>query len=395
MKYCKMYVMRFLGVSAIARLPLFPKITAYFCRQLPLFLVDMKILLALDSFKGCLTSVEVEAAIGDALAAAGHTVTAVPMSDGGDGMLSAFASALDARVESVRVHDPLMRRVDACYAIAPDGTAVIETAKACGLCHLKPEERNPMTATTFGVGELVAHALLSGCRKFVIGLGGSGTSDAGIGMLKGLTAILKPGCDFDTLYGERLSGCSFVLASDVRNPLCGENGAAAVFGPQKGADEEMVRRLDLRARRFAEVSARHFGRDMSSYPGAGAAGGLGYAFLQYLNASVRSGADLLFEFAGLGKLIADSDIVITGEGRADRQTLMGKLPERVLAHARKAGVPVWLLCGSVADEDALHVAGFEKVYAVTPAGTPLDEAIRPDVARRNIVACCERLLRAE
>lgn len=344
----------------------------------------MKIVLAVDSYKGSLTSAQVEAAMAKGLGESGNDVVSVAMTDGGDGMLEAFAAATHAHMVEVRVHDPLMRMVGAKYAIAQDGTAIIETAQACGLSLIGVEDRNPMVATTFGVGELVAHAFLNGCRRFIIGLGGSGTSDCGVGMIKGIIARLSPGSDFDSLYRERLSGCLFVLASDVRNPLCGDNGAAAVFAPQKGASAEMVGKLELRARRFAEVSAKHFGYDKSSYPGAGAAGGLGYAFLQYFNASVRSGADLLFELLDFKRLVANADIVITGEGRADRQTLMGKLPERVLRVAEEVGVPVWLVCGSVADEEELAKAGFAKVVAVTPVDMPMCQYMRPDVAQANI-----------
>lgn len=324
------------------------------------------------------------------LAKRGRFVKSVPVTDGGDGMLEAFAAATHAQFVDVRVHDPLMRMVDAKYAIAPDGTAIIETSQACGLNLIDVDDRNPMIATTFGVGELIAHAILSGCRKFIIGLGGSGTSDCGIGMIKGIIERLKPGDDFDSVYRERLSSCSFVLASDVRNPLCGDNGAAAVFAPQKGASPDMVRRLDLRARRFAEVSAKHFGYDMSLSPGAGAAGGLGYAFLQYFKATVRSGADLLFEILDFRNLLAKADLVITGEGRADRQTLMGKLPERVLRVASEAKVPVWLVCGGVEDEAELIKAGFAKVVAVTPDDMPEELFLRPDIASANVTEWCRR-----
>lgn len=346
----------------------------------------MKYVLAIDSFKGCLTSAEAEKAVANALAAKGHTVLSFPMSDGGDGMLSAFASAAGARIENMRAHDPLMRLVDCQYAISPDGTAIIETAQACGLCRLKPEERNPLVATTYGVGEIVAHAVLNGCKKFIIGLGGSGTSDAGVGMIRGLMDRLAKGGRFDEVFHDRLSDCAFVLASDVRNPLCGDNGAAAVFGSQKGADAKMIDVLDLRARRFAEVSARHFGVDKSSEPGAGAAGGLGYAFMEYMGATARPGADILLEMLNFESVIADADVVVTGEGRADRQTLMGKLPERVLRVAQKSGVPVWLVAGQVEDAEALRASGFARVECITPSGLDLAEAMRADVAARNLVA---------
>lgn len=344
----------------------------------------MRILLALDSFKGCLSSEEVEAAFSQALTARGAEVRALPMSDGGEGMLQAFIAALHGQIQEVEVHDPLMRPVTACYGLAPDGTAVIETAQACGLTRMTAEERNPLVATTYGVGELVAHSARHGCRRFIIGLGGSGTSDAGRGMLQGLTDSLAPGGTIEEVLHGALSGCRFILASDVRNPLYGAEGAAHVFAPQKGATPEMVEELDRRARQFAEESARRMGRDASSQPGAGAAGGLGYAFLQYLQATTQSGADLLLDLCDFDALLPHTDLVLTGEGRADRQTLMGKLPERVMRRAQAHHVPTWLVAGQALDAEPLLQAGFSRVDSLTPDGMPLEEAIRPEVARENI-----------
>ena len=181
-----------------------------------------------------------------------------------------------------------------------------------------------------------------------------------------------------------LSGCHFILASDVRNPLYGPEGAAHIFAPQKGATPEMVEELDRRARQFAEESARRMGRDASFQPGAGAAGGLGYAFLQYLQATTQSGADLLLDLCKFDTLLTHTDLVITGEGHADRQTLMGKLPERVMRRAQTQHVPVWLVAGKASDTESLVNAGFSRVDSLTPDGMPLAEAIRPEVARENI-----------
>lgn len=343
-----------------------------------------KILLAIDSFKGCLSSEEVEAAFSQALTARGAEVRSLPMSDGGEGMLPAFITALHGQLLQAKVHDPLMRPVTACYGIAPDGTAVIETAQACGLTYLSAEERNPLVATTYGVGELVTHAVRHGCRRFLIGLGGSGTSDAGKGMLQGLTDSLTPGGTIEDVLKGSLSDCHFILASDVRNPLYGPEGAAHIFAPQKGATPAMVEELDRRARQFAEESARRMGRDASFQPGAGAAGGLGYAFLQYLQATTQSGADLLLDLCEFYTLLTHTDLVITGEGHADRQTLMGKLPERVMRRAQAHQVPVWLVAGKASDAESLLNAGFSRVDSLTPDGMPLAEAIRPEVARENI-----------
>lgn len=344
----------------------------------------MKYILATDSFKGCLASADVEETIAQVFSAKGMEVVALPMSDGGEGMLETFTTVLKGKMVEVPVHDPLMRPITAFYGIAPDGTAIIETSKACGLTLMREEERNPMLATTYGVGELVAHALRNGCHKFIIGLGGSGTSDAGIGMLKALTDDLTTEKGFDEVLATKLKNSHFTLACDVRNPLFGPTGAAYTFGAQKGATPNMQRVLDNRARRFSRISARHCRHDKSCVAGAGAAGGLGYAFMQYLGASTCSGADLLLDLVDFDRIMADADIVVTGEGSADRQTLMGKLPERILRRAQRQGIPVWLIAGRVTHPSLLMEAGFTKVDCITPDGMPVCEATKPDVARRNL-----------
>ena len=350
----------------------------------------MHIILAIDSFKGCLTSEEVEAIFAQALTARGATVRSLPMSDGGEGMLEAFISALHGQIVPAEVHDPLMRPLLASYGIAPDGTAVIETAKACGLTLMTPEERNPLIATTYGVGELIAHALRRGCKRFIIGLGGSGTSDAGKGMLQALTDSFAPHGTIHDVLSRETVGCQFMLASDVRNPLCGKEGAAFIFAPQKGATPQMVEELARRARQFADCSAHLMGKATSTQPGAGAAGGLGYAFMQYFNATAQSGADLLLDLTAFDEQLEQADLVITGEGHADRQTLMGKLPERILQRARKHHVPVWLVAGQTDDADELIAAGFSRVDKLTPEGMKLQEAIKPETTRQNIFRWIDR-----
>lgn len=334
------------------------------------------VLLATDSFKGCLSSSEAEEAFAEALAQRGIASKCIPMSDGGEGMLEAFSRALGAVTHTLQVHDPLMRPVAAAIATTPDGTAIIETAKACGLCLLRHDELNPLEATTYGVGELVAAAWKTfGCRRFIIGLGGSGTSDAGRGMIKALEEHFPEGLP---------KGGVFTLASDVRNPLCGEDGAAHVFGPQKGASPGDVAELDRRAAEFARQSAALTGRDASMNPGAGAAGGLGYAFMQYLDAQAVPGADLLLGLTDFDEAARHSALVITGEGRSDRQTLMGKLPQRVLLRARRAGRPVWLVSGRIEDRPLLEQAGFSGIWSITPEDMPLGQAVQPQTAVSNI-----------
>lgn len=356
----------------------------------------MKYILAIDSFKGCLTSAEAEAAVYEVLRqrCAGNDVVSLPMSDGGDGMLDAFVPATQARVETVIVHDAMMRPVEARYAVTDDNAAIIEVAQACGLTQIEPYLRNPLKATSYGVGELLAHAIRCGCHQFIVGLGGTACSDAGIGMLKGLVARLAPHDNIDMVRQKYLADCEFVLACDVRNPLYGPQGAAHVFAPQKGATPAMVTVLDKRAQQFAKYASCHCGYDCSCCQGAGAAGGLGYAFLQFMNSRFASGADLLLEKLNFDALLTPDTVVITGEGSADRQTLMGKLPERILVRAKAHGATVWLLAGSVKDTDELTKAGFDRVKAVTPAGMELADALQKNTAQENLCKAVEDLLQA-
>ena len=340
----------------------------------------MKVIIAIDSFKGCLTSQEANeaAAEGVRMAHPDAEVVEVPVSDGGEGYMEAFHAAIGGRLEEVAVRDPLMRPVTAKYLLRGE-MAVIEMAQASGLTLLTNEERNPMVATSYGTGQLVADAVRKGAKHIIVGLGGSATSDAGMGMLRAL---------IDTFNKERwddieaLKDVAFTIASDVKNPLYGENGAAHIFAPQKGATPEMVLALDERAKKFAEISAKHFGYDRSQMPGAGAAGGLGYAFLQYLNAKSMPGIQLLLDTIHFKDLVADADLIITGEGSADRQTLMGKLPMGILEQS--GHVPVYLIAGRISDRDELLNAGFARVEYINPPGLPLEEAMRKEVAQQNI-----------
>ena len=334
-----------------------------------------KIIVAIDSFKGCLTSTEANQAACEGILQRmpDASVVQVPVSDGGEGFLDAFQAAMGGEIVEVNVKDPLMRPIVAPYLLHGD-TAVIEIAKASGLTLLKPEERNPMVATSYGIGQLVVDAIRRGCKHIIVGLGGSATSDCGIGMLE---AIDNAQCIIH-------NDVRFTIATDVTNPLCGENGAAFVFAPQKGATPEMVEALDARAKRFAEASAKHMGRDCQNKPGAGAAGGLGYAFLQYMNADCRSGIDLLLETIHFDDLLQDADLVITGEGSADRQTLMGKLPFGILQRAQRHNVPVMLIAGRIADEQQLLDAGFSRVACINPPGIPFEIAMQPEIAKENI-----------
>ena len=347
-----------------------------------------KIVIAIDSFKGSLTSVEANKAAAEGIRRAfpDTVIVQVPVSDGGEGFVDAFHAAMGGEVREIIVRDPLLRPVSARYLLHGD-EAVIEIAQASGLTLLPPEERNPMVATSYGTGQLVADALRQGARHIIVGLGGSATSDAGIGMLKALKDCFAKNGTWDDI--EELKSVRFTIASDVKNPLCGENGAAHVFAPQKGATQDMVLRLDERARKFAEVSAKHFGYDRSENEGAGAAGGLGYAFLQYMNAACRPGIELLLETIHFSDIVKDADLVITGEGAADRQTLMGKLPMGILKQS--GGVPVYLIAGRINDREQLLQAGFSHVECINPPDITLEEAMRKDVAERNIQNTVKRI----
>ena len=274
-----------------------------------------------------------------------------------------------------------MQTIVAQYLVQGD-TAVIEIAKASGLTLLSPEERNPMVATSYGTGQLVVDAVRKGCKHIIVGLGGSATSDCGIGMLRAIIDTFAKNGNWDDVH--ELDDVHFTIATDVTNPLCGENGAAYVFAPQKGATHEQVLALDARAKRFAEASAKHLGRDCQNMPGAGAAGGLGYAFLQYMNAECRSGIDLLLDTIHFDDLLQGADLVITGEGSADRQTLMGKLPFGILQRAKQQDVPVMLIAGCIADEQQLLAAGFARVVCINPPDLPLEIAMQPETAKENI-----------
>lgn len=351
----------------------------------------MKIVIVIDSMKGCLSSADANRAAADGVR---HVfpdadIVKIPVSDGGEGFIDAFQAAIGGTLQKVTVRDPMMRSITAKYLLR-DQEAVIEIAQASGLTLLSEEERNPMVATSYGTGQLIADAVRKGARRIIVGLGGSATSDAGIGMLRALIDAFAKHGQFDDIA--ELHDIQFTIASDVKNPLCGVQGAAYVFAPQKGASPEMVKCLDARARKFADVSAKHFGYDCSNDEGAGAAGGLGYAFLQYMHATCRPGIEVLLETARFSEVVKDADLVITGEGSADRQTLMGKLPVGVLQQS--SGVPVCLIAGCISDREALLQAGFSDVRCINPEGISLQEAMRPEVARKHISDMIRDLVRS-
>lgn len=342
----------------------------------------MKIVIASDSFKGCLSSSEVaraaEAGVRDVLTDA--EVVPVAVADGGEGLVDALCDALGGEYVSARVSDPLGRPVEAKYCIAGD-TAVIEVAAACGLALLSQSERNPLLASTQGVGELLLDAARRGCKRFLVGLGGSATNDGGRGMIE------TPG------LLETLKGMEFTVACDVDTPFVGPVGASRVFGPQKGASPEDVEILETRLQNYASEIEMLTGVDVRNMPGAGAAGGLGGAFRAFLAARLRPGIELVLDAIGFDEIIRGADLVITGEGRSDFQTPRGKTPSGVLARTKRQGIPTALVSGAISDCPELRAMGFASMTAATPEGMPLEMALSPEVAAANIRNAVSSLVR--
>ena len=338
-----------------------------------------KIIVAFDSFKGCISAREAcEAAAEGILSVLPNAnIIQIPLSDGGEGLVECVKILLPTIGVSLTVHGPLMEKVTCSYAISLDGkTAYMEMDAASGLTLVPEDRRNPLEATTYGVGEMIADAIERGCEKIVMGIGGSATCDVGEGMLKALQDL-----------GHLHTQCQFVVACDVGNPLYGEQGSAYVFAPQKGATPEQVEILDQRLRAFAHKTeeAGIATADMAHHPGAGAAGGLGYAFLSYLNAELRSGIDIILDIAVFDEMIKDADIVITGEGKSDAQTLMGKVPHGVQKRCLRAGVEVWLLSGAIDGPESVLSRHFSKVKSINDNDSrPLAQLLLPEVAKENL-----------
>ena len=353
-------------------------------------MLSKKYIIVPDSFKGCLTSMRVAEAMTEGIKAVDTEadITSLIVSDGGEGMLDAIMATVDTKEMVCHSFDPLMRRIDVRYAISGT-TAYIESALTCGMSLLTQEELNPMVATTYGLGYIIADAMNLGCKNIVVGLGGSATCDAGIGMLKAINDKFSKNGHFDDNVRNRIKDVKFTILADVTNPLLGDNGAARVFAPQKGASPKDVESLEWRIKKFTSMSAKHFGYDRSPEPSAGAAGGLGYAFMQYLNADVCSGADYILSLCKYDDVVRNADIVITGEGSADAQTLMGKLPFKVLKRA--SGVPVHLFAGRIKDVEKLKEAGFTSVNCINTESMPVEECLKSETAYKNILAAVRNI----
>ena len=369
-----------------------------------------RIIVASDSFKGCLSSAEVAEAvklgIHDALED-DCCIISLDMADGGEGTLSALSKNTPCSIVKAKVHDPLGRVITASYGIINDITAIIETAQASGLTLLSDTERNPLYTSSNGTGELISDALQRGCRKFLIGLGGSATNDGGTGMLEalGFRFIDKNGNTVDRCCGARLieiadidssdistnlKNASFTVACDVSTPFCGPEGATKVFSAQKGADDKSETELEKGMVSFSECIKDSLGIDLAHTPGSGAAGGLGGAFHAFLNGRLVKGTDLILDAIGFDEIICDADLVITGEGKIDDQTSKGKVPSGILTRCQHQNIPVIAIGGlvTISSVDIL-LSGFEAILPIQPvpeSPEEFHEAMKPENAARNIRA---------
>ncbi|CAB1252444.1 TPA: glycerate kinase [Vibrio cholerae] len=356
----------------------------------------MKVVIAPDSFKESLTAKQVCDAIQAGLARVWHDAkfVAIPVADGGEGTVQSLVDATQGRLVEVKVMGPQGKRVEAFYGMLGDNqTAVIEMAAASGLHHVPLAQRDPKLTTSFGTGELIRHALDQGVTKLIIGLGGSATNDGGVGMLAALGARFT-NADGDPIqltggglrelthidlqdFDPRLQHCDILVACDVNNPLCGDKGASAVFGPQKGATPEDVQLLDGALRQFGLLTEKVTGKMVLESAGAGAAGGMGAALLAYTQARLRPGIEIVLETVQLAHQVSDADLVITGEGRIDSQTVHGKTPMGVAKVAKRFDVPVLALCGCTGDNyQAVYQCGIDAVFAAVPRAMLLEDALK-------------------
>ena len=373
----------------------------------------MKIVTAIDSFKGSMTSMEAGQAAAEGIHRVDVDAEVIvrPLADGGEGTVEALVSGMNGTLQKVQVTGPLSEPVICEYGIIESTkTAVIEMAGAAGITLVSDEERNPLNTTTYGVGEVIRDAIDKGCRRFLVGIGGSATNDAGIGMLQALGYDFLNSKGNAVPYGAKgledlaeirkehvlpeLAQCEFKVACDVTNPLCGPLGASAVYGPQKGATPEMVREMDQWLADYAKLAANCSERADAEHPGTGAAGGLGFAFLTFTNAVLESGIKIVLEETKLEQYIQDADIVITGEGRLDGQTAMGKAPVGVAKLAGKYKIPVLAFAGSVTkDARKCNEEGIHAFFPILRGITTLEDAMDAENARRNLMETVEQVFR--
>ncbi len=372
----------------------------------------MKVVVAVDSFKGCMTTNEVNSAVEKGILKIYHDaeIIKIPIADGGEGTVSSLIEGLGGEFNKLSVHGPLMEPVLATYGILPDQTAIIEMASSSGLPLLKISERNPLKTSTYGVGELIKDAILKGCREFIIGIGGSATNDGGMGMLEALgydfydethqllrgigESLNKVKFIDDAHVLKELAECHISVLCDVDNPFYGPNGAAHVFARQKGADDEMVEELDQGLKNFASIIEKTYDKKVSNIKGAGAAGGLGGGIYAFLNGELLPGVEIIFNKLNVENKIKDADILITGEGKMDFQSVMGKAPMGVSKLGKKYNIPVIGIGGSIMEEAyRMHDQGMTSLFSILNYPMSLDEAMENERAKHLIENNIEELFR--
>lgn len=373
----------------------------------------MRVVVAIDSFKGSMSSLEAGEAISNGIKKA-HKDTEVeirPLADGGEGTVEALSIGMGGKLINVDVTGPVGRKVNAVYGIVDSSkTAIIEMSQAAGITLVSGDEKNPLYTTTFGVGELIKDAINKGCRHFVVGIGGSATNDCGIGMLQalGYEFLDKEGKQVgfgaigvrdtvsirDENVIKELSECYFRVACDVNNPLCGDLGCSAIYGPQKGATKEMVADMDGWLKNYSKIVKEKYPDADCEYPGTGAAGGLGYAFFNFTNSKLESGIKIVLDETKLEEYVKDADIVVTGEGRLDHQTVMGKAPVGVANIAKKYNKKVIAFSGSVTEDAGVcNEHGIDAFFPILRRIVTLEEAMQTDTAKKNLTDTAEQVFR--
>ena len=371
----------------------------------------MKFVIAPDSFKGSLTALEVADSIEKGIKKIfeDSIIEKVPMADGGEGTVQSLVDSTGGKIINLKVKGPALKEVNAFYGILGDGkTAIIEMAAASGLPLLSAEEKNPAITTSYGTGELIKDSLDRGCRNIIIGLGGSATNDGGIGMLKALGIQFLDSNGEDIGFGgeslsklckidlssidSRIRECNITAACDVTNPLCGPEGASYIFGPQKGADEEMIKMLDENLANYANIIKREFEIDIINASGAGAAGGMGAGLMAFLNAKLEKGIDIVINLTKLEERIKEADFVFTGEGMMDYQTAFGKTPYGVAKVAKKYNIPVIGISGGVGNGfETLYDKGFDSIFSIVDKPMSLKDAMKD--GKKLIQSTAERIMR--
>ena len=373
----------------------------------------MKAVIAIDSLKGSLSSIEAGQAIAEGIRKADAKADVVirPLADGGEGTVEALVCGMNGTLQHVKVTGPLGEPVVCEYGIIDETkTAVIEMSGAAGITLVPDTKKNPLYTTTYGVGEVIRDAIEKGCRRFIVGIGGSATNDGGIGMLQALGFGLLDAEGKQVPFGAvglesltaittdhvlpELSECTFRIACDVTNPLCGSNGCSAVFGPQKGADAVMIKRMDTSLASYAALCRKTFPNVDAEIPGTGAAGGLGFAFQTFLSASLEPGIQIVLDETRLRDDVKDADLVITGEGRLDGQTVMGKAPIGVAKLSKEYGKPVLAFSGCVTkDASACNAAGIDAFFPILRSVVSLEEAMDVKNAAENMTDTVEQAFR--